>query len=69
VPSDGPIYAHAGEYVLNRDDVAVLKRGVGGGGSSVVNVSIDARGATFEDDRALERLTDKVSRRLATRPR
>lgn len=52
---DGPIYAHAGEFVVPRG---------GGGGGGPIAITIDARGATFEDDLALDRLADKLQRKL-----
>lgn len=39
----------------------------GAGGQTINHISIDARGATFEDDRALDRLTTKVVTRIGAR--
>lgn len=62
VTSDGPIFAHRDEFVVPKGGALVKE---GGGGS--VSITINAQGATFEDDRALDRLTDKIAARLGQR--
>jgi hypothetical protein len=60
--SGGLSLLHPGEFVVPRGGALVK-----GGGGTVVNVNIDARGANFEDDRALARLADKIAQQVGVR--
>jgi hypothetical protein len=66
VTQDGPIMAHAGEFVVPKEG-ALMKSASGSSSPTIINVTIDAKGATFEDDRALDRMADRVSQRLGQR--
>lgn len=61
VMKDGPIFAHRDEFVVPKDG-ALVKSGGGG-----ISVQVDARGAMFEDDLALDRLATKVGAVVAAR--
>jgi hypothetical protein len=50
-------------------DGALVKSGSSSAAAaaSIIYLSIDAKGATFEDDRSLDRLTDRIATRLGVR--
>lgn len=64
-----PAILQTGEGVLSRRGMRTLGRlnqGIAGGsGGKTVVINVDARGSIFEDDRALGRLSDRISKKFA----
>lgn len=67
IQQDGPIMAHRDEFIVPKDGALVRSGGPSATTIIHLSMSIDAKGASFENDRALDRLTDKVAARVGQR--